>query len=184
LAFVRELEADGFGNQVAMHVDSALPRVRSLELQVPGGRTSVSVTDRPHFTFDNLVGLIQRQIDEQLWQLYRNPEDEPNRAAFWRAERRWLQANPDPVARAQRFVTRLVKGWPQWGGEERARGVAFLLSHPDRKQVLAEQHGELALASLRARGGALEPVDQQLLEIAASAPGDRVWRACVEFAVA
>ena len=182
LTLVQELEASGFGDPGVMRVDDGLPRVRSLQVQVPDGRANAAVTERRHAPFDAMVAALERVVDRELWQLYRIAADEPNRAAFWRAERRWLEANPDETARARRFVQRVLRGWPRWRDEQRVRALAYVAAHPLRKELVREQDGELAVAKLRELPK-LSPFDLQLLELAATAPGDRVWRECVQVAV-
>ena len=103
LELVSALKQKGFGNVELTRVDSGLPLVRQLQVQVAGGRAQVSMPASEHATFDELVHIVQQQVDAELWQLYRNPADEPDRAAFWRTERRWREANPDPTAIGRRF---------------------------------------------------------------------------------
>lgn len=182
LALVRGLESDGFGDPAAMRVQSALPRVRSLQLQVPGGRTGVAVPAEPNPAFDALVARVEKLVDAELWQLYRIAGEGPDRAAFWRAEQRWLDEHPEPLDRARRFLGRLLRGWAQWSPELQARAIAFVAAHPERTRLLREEDGEAAVAVLR-QLPRLGQFDLQLLELAAAAPGDRVWRACIELAV-
>lgn len=179
---VQKLQQDGFGDPVSMHVESALPRVRSLDVRVAGGRSSVAVTEQEHPAFDRMAGELDRIVDEQLWQLYRIVAEEPDRAAFWRSERSWLDAHQDELERAGRFVDRVVRGWTGWSEGLRARAIGYLAAHPRRKELLTEAQGDAMLAALR-RLPKLEEFDLRLLEVAASVPGDRVWRDCVELAV-
>ena len=179
---VQRLERSGFGTTVRTSVDSVLPRVRSLDVRVAGGRSSVAVTEGEHLAFDSMVEAIDRVVDGQLWQLYRVPADEPDRVAFWRTERAWLTANPDEQARARRFVGRVVRGWLGWSESLRARAIGYLAAQPDRGALLGEAGGDAILDALRALPK-LETFDRQLLEVAATAPGDRVWRECVELAI-
>jgi len=184
-AAMQELVGDlveiGFGDSDAMRVDEALPLVRSLDVRVAGARSSVAVTEREHLAFDRMVGLIEQVIDAQLWQLYRIVADEPDRVRFWRQELRWIEEHDD-LARGRRFVERAVRGWTGWSQALRARAIGFLAAHPRRKQLLTEAHGE---AMLKALGDLpqLEAFDLQLLEIAATVPGDRVWRECIKLAI-
>lgn len=182
LALVRGLEAAGFGDPAALRVQSALPRVRSLQLQVPGGRTGVAVPLEPNPTFDALAAQLDAIVDAELWQLYRVAGEGPDRAAFWRAEQRWLDEHTQPLERARRFVGRVLRGWLQWSPDLQARAIAFVAGHPERKQLLREEDGEAALAALR-QLPRLGQFDLQLLQVAATAPGDRVWRACIDLAV-
>lgn len=175
------LHAGGFTDEAAMRVDSALPRVRSLQVRVPAGRAQVAMPLASHPRFDALVALVLARLDEEAWQLYRNPKDEPDRGAFWRAERRWRDANPGALERGRRFLRRAVAGWTTLSPTLRARAIDQVLAHPDRKQLLAEEDGERALAML-ASLPELNELDLRLLELAASVPGDRCWRVAVDLA--
>ncbi|HEB54214.1 MAG TPA: HEAT repeat domain-containing protein [bacterium] len=181
LELVRALEARGFGDPAAVRVEGALPRVRSLELRVAGGRSSVAVTVRPHAAFDGMAAAVREVLDRELWQLYRRDAD-GDRATFWAAERAWLDAHRDDLARGRRFLARALSGWADWSEELRARAVAFVTGHARRKDLLRESDGAEMLAALRTRPQP-DAIDLQLLEVAASVPGDEVWRDCVEFAV-
>ena len=181
-AFVRGLMADGFGDPAAMQVDSALPLVRSLDVRVAGGRSSVAVTERAHPAFDRMVAAVDGVVAGELWQLYRIVADEPDRAAFWRAERAWRAEHTDEVERGRRFVDRVVRGWQGWSDALRARAIGAVIEDPRRKELLTEAHGVAMLAALR-DVPELGPFDLQLLEVAASVPGDSVWRECVELAI-
>ncbi len=178
----QKLERAGFGSTVQTSVDSVLPRVRSLDVRVDGGRSSVAVTEAEHLAFDSMVEAIDRVVDAQVWQLYRLVTDEPDRVAFWRAERAWLAANADPRARARRFVDRVVRGWAGWDEGLRARAIGYLAAQPERGELLGEAGGDAILGALRGLPK-LTTYDLQLLEVASTAPGDRVWRDCVELAI-
>lgn len=182
LLFVRSLERDGYGNPMAMRVDSALPRVRSLELRVNGGRSSVAVTESAHLAFDSMVRSIDSLVDDELWQMYRVASEQPDRVAFWRGEQKWRRENPGPVPQAQRFFEHVVRGWSTWGSEMQLRAISFLISHPARKQIVREKDGQAIIASLK-QLPELSATDLQLLEMAAGAPGDKVWRDCLALAI-
>ena len=182
LALVRSLERDGYGNATAMRVASALPRVRSLELRVSGGRSSVSVTERAHLAFDSMVRSIDALVDAELWQMYRVAAEQPDRVAFWRAEQEWRRTHKSEVARAQRFFERVVRGWSTWGSEMQLRAIGFLIGHADRREIVREKDGVAIIAALKALPK-LAAADLQLLEMAAGAPGDTVWRDCLAMAV-
>ena len=165
-----------------MRVDSALPRVRSLEVRVGQGRSSVAVTESAHFAFDSMVATIDRTVGEELWQLYRSAARDPDRAAFWRAEQAWRTANPNQLDRARHFLGNVLAGWSTWSPELQARAIGYLAGHPNRKDILREQDGKAIVAVLSGLAK-LAPYDLQLLEVAASTPGDDVWRDCVALAV-
>ncbi|MFT4511716.1 MAG: HEAT repeat protein [Planctomycetota bacterium] len=182
LALVKALENDGYGNAGAMRVDSALPRVRSLEVRVDQSRSSVAVTESAHFAFDSMVATIDNTIDDELWQLYRVAARDSDRAAFWRAEQKWRAANPSEIDRARHFLGHVLSGWSTWNPEMQARAIGYLVGHKNRKDILREQDGKAIVTTLSALA-ALGPYDLQLLEVAASSPGDDVWRECVALAV-
>ncbi len=181
LDLVNALQVGGFGDEAAMRVDSALPRQRSLAVQVPSGRAQVTMPLADHPRFDALVALVQARLDDHVWQLFRNPKTEPDRAAFWRAETAWREAHPAALDRGRRFFARAIAVWPSVSNPLRARAVDFVARHPDHKTLLGESDGEAALAMLAALPQ-LGEVDLRLLELAATVPGDRVWRQAVDLA--
>ena len=181
-ALVARLEAGGFGDASATRLEGGLPLVRSIDVRVRDGRSSVAVTERPHLAFDEMTASIEGAVERELWQLYRLPAQEPDREAYWRQERRWLEAHPDEFQRASRFVDRIVRGWDGWDAALRARAIGFMAAHPRRRELLTEARGDAMVAALRALP-ALQDFDRQLLELAASAAGDRIWRACLELAI-
>lgn len=183
LAIVESFEQYGYGDPRRMHVEGALPRVRSLELRLADGRSSTAVTEKAHPAFDRMVDLVTDTISDQLWQLFQKAGNGPERAANWRAEREWRDAHTDPTERARRFVDHFVAGWQQWGPSLRARAIAFLADRDDRKQLLTEQQGAAIVQALKGRLQ-LDEHDRSLLEFAAGVPGDGVWRDCIELAVA
>ncbi|MEO6595107.1 MAG: HEAT repeat domain-containing protein, partial [Planctomycetota bacterium] len=181
LELVQALQAGGFGDADAMRMQSALPAVRSLQLQLSGGRAQVAMPATPHPRFDALVQLVQGRVNAELWQLYRNAKDEPDRAAFWRAERRWLDAHPDATERDRRLMDRVVQNWPGLSTSLRARALEQFLSRSDRRQLLSEGQGERILAVLDGVPE-LGELDLRLLELAAGVPGDRIWPRCIALA--
>lgn len=181
LQLVESLRAGGFGDPAAMRVPAGMPPTRSLQVQVPDGRSQLAVPAGSHAAFDGLVHTLEQCLGRELWQLYRHATDEPDRAAFWRGERRWLESHPEPLEQGRRFAHRLVQQWGSLSPQLRARGVERLLTHGQRNQLLLEADGQNVVQTLRARPH-LEDLDLRLLELAAVAPGDRVWRECVALA--
>lgn len=180
LALAEALAAGGFFAPASMAADRGLPRTRSLQLSSPQGRCLVAMTDQPHPAFDSLVALVLGQVEAELWQLYRVPDNEPDRGAYWRAERRWLEANPDPLARGRRFAQRVVQHWALWSPPHRARALAHLAAHPQRAELLTAADAELAITVL-GKQPTLGDLDLRLLELAAAVPG-AAWRRAVELA--
>jgi hypothetical protein len=181
LALVAGLQKGGFSDAEAMRFPSGLPLARSLQLQVQGARMKVAMPASQHPAYDALVAQVQGQIDAEMWQLYRNPTDEPDRAAFWRAERRWMDANPDPVLRGQRLVHRIFTNWAVLTPTLRGRALEHLFLRSDRRELLTEADGERILAIARS-APVFGELEQRLIELAAATPGDRLWRECVDFA--
>lgn len=182
LVLVKSLESDGYGNAAAMRVDSALPRVRSLEVRVGRGRSSVAVPESAHLAFDSLVATIDDTVGDELWQLYRVAARNSDRAAFWRAEQQWRAANPNEVDRARHFLAHALGGWSTWSPELQARAIGYLAGHTNRKDILRLEDGKAIVKTLSSLAK-LGPYDLQLLEVAATTPGDDVWRDCVALAV-
>ncbi|MBL8751934.1 MAG: HEAT repeat domain-containing protein, partial [Planctomycetes bacterium] len=181
LELLAALQAGGLHDEVAMRVGTGLPRQRCLALQFPQGRTQVTMPLGEHPRFDALVAAVQKRVDEQLWQLYRDPQKEADRGAFWRAERAYREANPGAIAHGRRFVGRVLAQWPTLAPMLRAKALDFVANHQDRKQLLTESDGEVALALL-GKLPELGDLDLRLLELVAGVPGDRVWRGAVKLA--
>ncbi len=186
LSLATELRAAGFGDANRFREVSGLPASRSLQLQVDGARAQVAVSAAENPAFDALIKIVQDHLDGELWQLFRHPTDEPDRAAFWRAERRWREEHTDELERAQRFARRIVRVWPELSPGLRGRGLAVLFDHPQRQALLGEADGEAILALLRKGqepdGFGFGDLELRLLELAAAVPGDKVWRDCIDFA--
>ncbi len=182
LELIAAMQRLGFGDEAAMRVESALQPVRALQLSVPQGRMQVAMPLAAHPRFDAITALVQRTLDAQAWQLFRHPVDEPDRGAFWRAERLWRERHPGSLERGQRFVRRVVAGWPDLTPALRARAIDQIAAHPDRRELLTEADGQQAIAML-ASLPQLTELDLRLLELAAAVPGERCWRAAVDLAV-
>jgi HEAT repeat protein len=180
-ALAKALDDGGFGDLDAMRPPDGLPVVRSLQIQMRGSRAQVGMAATAHLQFDALVQLVQAAFDAELWQLYRHPADEPDRAAFWRAERRWLQANPDPVDRGRRFARRALRSWSVVSRSLQVRALERLFADPARGQLLAEEDGARILQIVRA-AAQLGELELRLLELACTVPGDAIWRECVDAA--
>lgn len=185
LELVQAMQQQGFGEAGVMSVDSSLPRTRSLELRVTGvGRSSIAATDQPHATFDTIAQLVSGVVDDELWQLYRWPVD-GGREAWWREQRAARAAAADALARDRGTLTLMLAHWNEWSDELQARAVGFVAGHPERARLVTAAHGAAAVAALRTvfAGGEVGEFDRQLLTLAADAPGDEVWRDCVEIAM-
>ncbi|MFK7741899.1 MAG: HEAT repeat domain-containing protein [Planctomycetota bacterium] len=183
LALVGSFEQSGFGDPVAMQVESALPRVRSLELRLAGGRSSVAVPEQPHPAFDRMAAEVRAVVDEQLWQLYR-PSGEAggaSRVSWWRTESAWRAQHSDALEQDRRFVDQVVVGWGEWRDERKARAIRFLAGHARRKELLRAEQGMAMVAALQSQKE-LDAYDRGLLEFAAGVPGEQVWRDCVALA--
>lgn len=171
----------GYGDPARMRDPSGLPSSRSLQLQVDGARAQVAVSALEHPAFDALAQHVEQVVDGELWQLFRHPTNEPDRAAFWRAERRWRDANQDELAREQRFAKRLIANWDALAPGLRGRGIARVFAQPQRRQLVDEADGDRILALLR-DSDPFGELELRLLELAAGVPGDRIWRDCVDLA--
>jgi HEAT repeat protein len=182
LSLVQSLEQDGYGSASLMPIESALPRVRTLEVRVAGGRSSVAVTERQNIAFDSMVASVEACLQGELWQLFRVAADEPDRAAFWRSEQKWRAAHPGVAERGRRLLDRVVRGWSTWGVELQTRAIGFFAGNPERNDIIGEPQGRAIVAVLNEHLQ-MSSEDLQLLELAASAPGDTIWRDCIEIAV-
>lgn len=179
LALLASLRAAGYQQPAAMRVPGNLPIVRSLQLQVGARRciANAPAGDVPAFTAWS--GIVQQLVADNLWQLFRPAG--VARGDAWRAESAWRAANLDENARASRLAIAIAQSWPKLGEELRVRGLEFLVAHPQRSQLLGEEHAKAVVAML-GTAEKLGELDLRLLEVAASAPGDVVWRQAVRLA--
>lgn len=181
LAVVERLLQGGFGDPERMRAPGGMPAARSLQLQVRGQRMQVAMPTLAHAEFDALVHEVQQAVAQEQWQLYRHPIQEPDRGAFWRAERQWLDQHPGALERGQRLVRRICRNWDVLSASLRTRALEELFSRADRRQLLGEPEGERLLQIVQ-EAKEFGESELSLLELAAGAPGDRVWRASVDFA--
>ncbi|MEY4672625.1 MAG: hypothetical protein RL148_409 [Planctomycetota bacterium] len=176
LALVDRLRTAGFMGEAPVVGSAVLPVLRLLVLEVQGTRAQAVATAADAPGFDRLVDVLDAELREQAWQLYRDPSTD--RAAFWRAEREWLAANPDPVEQERRLLRRALELWPALDEVARMRVLERTASRADRGAVLGEETGRrmIALVDASPQLGAMESL---LLEFAAMTPGDTVWREAV-----
>lgn len=176
LALVERLRAAGFMAEAPVVGTAALPVQRVLVLEVQGTRAQAVATAADAPGFDKLVDVLDAELRTESWQLYRDRATD--RAAFWRAEREWLAANPDPVEQERRLLRRALELWPALDEASRMRVLERIASRPDRAAVLSEDAGVrmLALVDAATQVGAMEMF---LLEFAAMSPGETVWREAI-----
>jgi HEAT repeat protein len=179
LQLVQQLEKLGF--MAAGPRERAQPVQRTLQLQVQGARCQSTAPNAGAPVFDSFAAAVEGVLETESWQLFRDPDSEPDRAAFWRAERRWLEANPQPVEQGRRFLQRVVKVWPRTTPIRRTAALAWLFARPDKQNLLREEDG-LRILDLVGQAEALAPDDLLLLELAAASAGDQVWRRCIDVA--
>jgi hypothetical protein len=178
---VQGLQAAGFGNPALVRPPEGVPMARTLTVQAQGARAQISVGAGSTPEFEAMVAVVQKTIGEEAWQLYRSPDSEPDRGAFWRTERRWRDANTDPLAREQRFLRRVVRAWPGLTPTLRVRAIEHLFAFGRSKELLTADDGAQLLALVKT-APVLGEDELHLLELAAGAPGDDVWREAVDFA--
>ena len=181
MRLVTELLRLGFMQPKAVVPPLGLPLVRSIELAVGDARVQLSAPIQELPAFDQMEAAIGRCADAELWHLLRHPEEEPERGAFWRAERQLRSAQEDPAARDRRNLQRAVKVWPSAPPVLRRLVLAWLLQLDRRSEILRPEDGR-ALLQLAAQDESYGKEAQAMVELAASTPGDEVWRECIEAA--
>ncbi|MCY2956375.1 MAG: HEAT repeat domain-containing protein [Planctomycetota bacterium] len=165
----------------ATPASSGLPLLRQLQIQVQGGRSQVAAPAVPTPYFEVLAEVIGQITERELWQQLRNPIDEPDRGAFWHAERKWFDTKPDDRAQSRHFLRLVLKAWQGLHVQQRGLVLSRLLLAPDRKDLLTVEDG-LALLGLVRKAAKCGEQEQLLLELAANSPGDRVWRDAIDVA--
>lgn len=181
LELVQQLRQAGLREAGQQKYAAGLPLTRSIELQVDNVRTVVAAPAQDARQFDELAARVEAVVQREVWQLYRDPLAEPDRGAFWLAERKWMAANPDPIAQERHFLLRAVHRWSQLPENLKGRALERAYRVADRARLVQEEDGAAMVAMLRTQAS-LGEHELRLLELAASAPGDAVWRDVIDVA--
>ena len=181
LDLVGELEAAGFMHAAAVEASVPQSFERTLQLVIGGARAQARASSKSSARFLQLVDIIDREAQAEVWQQLRDPAVDPDRGAFWQAERQWRQENPDPTARGQRTVGQGLASWPALSEQKRSLFLAWLFARPDRKELISEADGLVMLSLVRA-AEEFSAQELLLLELAVSAPGGKVWRDAIDLA--
>lgn len=176
---VSAMQMAGFMKPGAIEVPSGLALARSIELSVGDGRTQVAAPLQAVPAFEALVAIVDRATEPELWQLLRHPIDEPERGAFWRSEKRLRAAQNDPRENDRRSLQRAIRAWSVAAPVQRRMLLAWMLTLPRGGAWIREEDGR-ALIALVAAAPQFGDDEMVLLELAAGAPGDTVWRECVD----
>ncbi|MGE0142398.1 MAG: HEAT repeat domain-containing protein [Planctomycetota bacterium] len=153
---------------------------RSLELRIGAARV---VTDpaTPSVVLDRLAARLMTSARAQYWQLWRDPVAEPDEEAWWRAELRWRDANPDPAVRAARSRSRLIAALGREKGIRRRIAFDELVLLPKLRETLTVADGKALLAAVAA-DRSWDETSFRLVELAMVAPDESTWREAVEAA--
>ena len=176
-ALIKQLVTLGFMTQMPRQTGSAsaneaLPAHR-LTLEIGRARSVTGFLAERVLT--QLVAEVQRTVEGERWQLYRNPRKEPDFMAFWRAEREWLAANTEVRARSLRLKDRILAVLPQLEGPSRERAIDHLALIPELQKQLTEADGK-ALVTAAASSPQLDDQAFRLVEYALAAPGEQTWK--------
>jgi HEAT repeat protein len=169
---VAVLEGDGFMGALPRQVGAS--DGRRLELHV-GGAVSLTPPDADARALERLARHIDAAMEAQSWQLYRDPEEEPDIAAFWRAERRWRAQHPDAREQRERLERRILAVLPRFDGERLDLALRHLTAVPDLRSEFTAEDGRALVAAIRDRTTWDERAFR-IMELALLAPGDEVWR--------
>lgn len=156
------------GRAVVLVVDGVVAR-SDAQLAVP-------VLDRMEVRVDAVTR-------DNRWQLYRDPDREPDAVAFWRAERKWLDQHPDPVDRARRLKDRIIRVLAKLPETRVPAALNDLFAVPDLRELLTEEDG-LALVEAARAAKEWDAETIRILELALLAPGEKVWTQLVAVALA
>jgi HEAT repeat protein len=180
MLLVERLRGAGFPRSVmTMSANEAatMRPVPAVELQVGGARcTTPARTDvRSLGRFVSIGGDV---VEEQTWQLYRNPEVAPDLLAWWRAEHRWrVDHAGDEDALTDRFVGHVVDllATTSLKGARLRLALSHLTAIPDLHARITRERG---LGIVRALEGLAEWGEgaDALMTIALRAEDDSVWR--------
>lgn len=176
-ALVTKLLNQGFMTDAPRHgvvatVVEALPAQR---VQLEIGKARVATGFLAERVLNQLVLEVQRAVDAERWQLYRDPRSDGDFATFWKNEREWLAAHPAPADRSTRLKDRILTLVPRLEGEARLRAIEHLVTIPEVQKVLTERDGS-ALVAAAGTSQNLDDATFRLLELALVAPGEKAWR--------
>lgn len=180
-ALVERLKQSGFMQPGVVVAPAGLALARTIELSIGDARTQAAAPLAEVPAFEALVSIVDRTAEPELWQLLRHPADEPERGAYWRSERRARLAQTDPLENARRSLRRALRAWPVCTPVQRTMVLSWLLTLPKRGELTREEDGH-ALLQLVEKAPQFGDEEIVLLELAASAPGDVVWREVVDTA--
>lgn len=180
VALVGDLQRLGF--MQSGRLADGEPDGRWLSMNVAGSLARTEPLLLPAM-LDRLGTRITRAAEPQLWQLYRDPEREPDATAFWRAEQRWLADHADPGEREDRLKSRICVRLANLQGRRRALAVQHLLGIENLPERITEADG-LALVDAAARTREWDEATLRLLELALLSPGDEVWKRTLAVATA
>lgn len=128
-----------------------------------------------------LSSIIEAAANERIWQLYRDSEREPDIAAFWRSERRWLAANTDPKARDARLVDRIARRLPDLAGDRLSLAIDHLRGVQHLRDVLNAEHTTTLVEALRSRDVWDESSDR-IADVILAAGESAPWRQVLSIA--
>lgn len=176
---VDALRRAGFMQPGAVVPPAGAAIARTIDLTVGNGRAQVGAPLQALPAFESLVAVVDRAAEGEFWQLLRHPTDEPERGAFWRAERRARLAQTDPLELSRRSLRRAVRVWPLCTPTQKRLVLTWMLTLDKRSEVGNEADGR-AMLQLVEQAPQFGEEELVLCELAASSPGDSVWRECVD----
>ncbi|MEO0480399.1 MAG: HEAT repeat domain-containing protein [Planctomycetota bacterium] len=176
---VAKLETLGFMSDDVPTGEVAAERSLSLGFGSTVSRTPRFAEDRTLARFADLVFDVAEQ---ELWQLYRDPIAEPDRAAYWRSETRWRQSHTEEE-QDRRLLDRIVSAVVRLEGQQRLVAVGHLTSIEGYESMLTESQG-LRLATVATETEVWDDGTIRLAQLALLAPGQGVWQRLVAAAEA
>lgn len=172
VALIGQLERRGFMRPARQF--AVKPVDATLRLKVGSARCQSSPKTHPE-TLAAFGELLDELLIQEAWQLYRDPSTEPDIAAFWRAERRWLQAHTDPVERADRLVDRILKRIAKLTGDHLDLALRHLAAEPRLREVFDGEDARVLLAVLQKRG-VWDDRSSAMADLVLAAGDDAPWR--------
>lgn len=178
-ALIEELRALGFMSNRRVAETPDVPDGRVLILDIAGveARTEPGIATEQ---IERLGSKVLEVADAEFWQTFRDPEREPDAAAFWRSETRW-RGQHTPQEWDGRIVARLLGSLGRLEGGSRELAIGRLQSIENyREYVTVEQATTLLDIAKAAREW--DDATLRLVGLALEAEGDTVWRQAVELA--
>lgn len=167
------LDLVGSAQALGFMSESTLPQTKEIwtvDLRVESGRALLGLEPAKGKPFHRCFAEVAHG---EMWQKYRDPISQPDAAAFWRVERKWLAEHAGQET--TRLVWHVLRRLPDLDDKGRADALTDLQSVPGLPKLVTEADAS-TLIGVAKKLKKIDKSDFRLLEVALLAPGDTTWR--------